>query len=95
MSRISFSCPEVVEIMFSLTTAVRIDSRVQELVTMKKTKANLKVGMSSMMLSNAAASASDWAPLMTRKRVNMLSGTVLKGAVSASSVESLASKSIL
>lgn len=39
MSRISFSCPEVVEIIFSLTTAVKIDSKVQELVTMKNTKA--------------------------------------------------------
>ena len=39
ISRISFSCPEVVEIMFSDTTAVRMDSSVQLLVTMKNTKA--------------------------------------------------------
>ena len=34
-------------------------------------KTNLKVGMSSMILSKAAASASDCAPLMTRKSVNI------------------------
>mmetsp|Transcript_65267 Transcript_65267/g.155790 ORF Transcript_65267/g.155790 Transcript_65267/m.155790 type:complete len:243 (-) Transcript_65267:752-1480(-) len=95
MSWISFSWTAVVEIMFSLTTAVRMERRVQLLVTIKKTKANLKVGMLSMMLSRAADSESDWAPLITRKRVNMLSGTVLNGSIKDSSTSWPISKIIL
>mmetsp|Transcript_22963 Transcript_22963/g.53180 ORF Transcript_22963/g.53180 Transcript_22963/m.53180 type:complete len:219 (-) Transcript_22963:769-1425(-) len=81
--------------MFSLTTAVKMDNRVQELVTMKKTNANLKVGMLSIMLSIAADSWSDWAPLITRKSVNMLSGTVLNGKMNDSSTTCSESKIIL
>mmetsp|Transcript_111534 Transcript_111534/g.204606 ORF Transcript_111534/g.204606 Transcript_111534/m.204606 type:complete len:203 (+) Transcript_111534:607-1215(+) len=76
---ISSSCWPVVVIMFSLTTAVRIDRSVQELVIMKNTKHSFSAGTLSMRRSMATDSASDAAPLMTRNKVNMLLGTVLKG----------------
>mmetsp|Transcript_42109 Transcript_42109/g.65721 ORF Transcript_42109/g.65721 Transcript_42109/m.65721 type:complete len:203 (-) Transcript_42109:83-691(-) len=73
-------CCRVVLIMLSLTTAVNIDNNVQELVTMKKMKPNLTDGNAAMSSSRATASSSDSAPLITRKRINILSGTVLNTA---------------
>mmetsp|Transcript_20155 Transcript_20155/g.39361 ORF Transcript_20155/g.39361 Transcript_20155/m.39361 type:complete len:216 (-) Transcript_20155:1279-1926(-) len=82
----SCSWVPVLVIIFSLTTAVRIDRSVQELVIIKNTKANFNVGNVSKMASIAAASLSDEAPLITRKRVNMLSGTVLNGMMTSSEI---------
>mmetsp|Transcript_126223 Transcript_126223/g.252135 ORF Transcript_126223/g.252135 Transcript_126223/m.252135 type:complete len:249 (+) Transcript_126223:996-1742(+) len=74
----------VLVIIFSLTTAVRIDRSVQELVIMKNTNANFSDGNVSRMLSMAVDSFSEEAPLITRKSVNMLSGTVAKGCRTSS-----------
>jgi len=80
-ARSSCSCLWVVVIMFSLTTAVRMESSVQELATRKKTKAKRTVGTLPMRPSTAVASSTDSAPFMRRKSRNMLSGTVAKGSV--------------
>mmetsp|Transcript_15014 Transcript_15014/g.38089 ORF Transcript_15014/g.38089 Transcript_15014/m.38089 type:complete len:94 (+) Transcript_15014:442-723(+) len=65
--------------MFSLTTAVKIDNKVQELVIMKKTNANLIDGKVFINSSIATDSRDDNDPLMTRNRVNIDSGTVSHG----------------
>mmetsp|Transcript_88382 Transcript_88382/g.250476 ORF Transcript_88382/g.250476 Transcript_88382/m.250476 type:complete len:319 (+) Transcript_88382:128-1084(+) len=93
--RSSCSCLPVVEIMFSLTTAVKMDSNVQELVIMKKTKPNLTVGISPMTASMAVDSSSDCTPFISLKRRNMLSGTVRKGLRIASSTLSLPSPKMM
>mmetsp|Transcript_113116 Transcript_113116/g.284460 ORF Transcript_113116/g.284460 Transcript_113116/m.284460 type:complete len:238 (-) Transcript_113116:103-816(-) len=82
--RSSYCCC-VVEIMFSLTTAVKMDSNVHELVTMKKTNANFTDGTSFINSSIEKASLSEAAPLITRNNVNMLSGTFEKGIKISSS----------
>mmetsp|Transcript_38496 Transcript_38496/g.76323 ORF Transcript_38496/g.76323 Transcript_38496/m.76323 type:complete len:212 (-) Transcript_38496:1126-1761(-) len=83
----SCSWTPVLVIIFSLTTAVRIDNKVHELVIMKNTNANFSVGNASKTVSIAFASCSDSALLMTRNSVNMLSGTVLKGVTISSSMK--------
>mmetsp|Transcript_19532 Transcript_19532/g.41615 ORF Transcript_19532/g.41615 Transcript_19532/m.41615 type:complete len:218 (-) Transcript_19532:96-749(-) len=90
----SSSCFSVVEIMLSLTTAVKMDNRVQELVIMKKTKPNLSVGIAPIRPSIATASSSDWAPFMSLKSKNMLSGTVAKGSKMLSSISDASEKII-
>mmetsp|Transcript_79892 Transcript_79892/g.207694 ORF Transcript_79892/g.207694 Transcript_79892/m.207694 type:complete len:295 (-) Transcript_79892:924-1808(-) len=91
----SSACCAVAEIMFSLTTAVKMERNVQELVIMKKTKANLIDGRAVISSSIACASGSDSAPLMTRKSVNMLSATERNGFKTSSGISAPGGKIIL
>eukprot|EP00449_Zooxanthella_nutricula_P046902 CAMPEP_0198588584 /NCGR_PEP_ID=MMETSP1462-20131121/133321_1 /TAXON_ID=1333877 /ORGANISM="Brandtodinium nutriculum, Strain RCC3387" /LENGTH=59 /DNA_ID=CAMNT_0044320089 /DNA_START=134 /DNA_END=310 /DNA_ORIENTATION=+ len=51
---------------------------------MKNTKANFAPGKAFIKSSSASSSESETAPDITRNKVNILAGTVLKGAITCS-----------